>query len=191
MGDWAARCQMRRRLLVVAAAGVTFVVLLFAGQWLLPSVVDWAVTRATAGWAASGLAKLGDDGAWALAGLAATGVLTAGLLRRPTPSQPGAELSRQPGGKVLVGELPHRAWSLQERPDLMAKVLRTLDGRSAAAMVALAGMRGAGKSQLAAQVARECVAAGYDLVAWINAESGVVPGLARLGREGFDSASTM
>jgi tetratricopeptide (TPR) repeat protein len=89
------------------------------------------------------------------------------------------------GGKVLFGEVPHQAWSFQERPDLVAQVWRAMENRTAAALVALSGMPGAGKSQLAAQVARRCVADGYDLVAWINAESGVVPGLARLGREAF------
>ncbi|MBV1854571.1 tetratricopeptide repeat protein [Catellatospora tritici] len=185
MHDWAARWRVRWRLLVVAAAGVTFVVVLFAGQWLLPGVVDWAARWTTAEWAASGLAKLRDDGAWALAGLAATGVLTAGLLRRPNPPQPSSDAPRQPGERVLFGEIPHRAWSFQERPDLTAKVVQALEDRSAAALVALHGMRGAGKSQLAAQVARQCAGHGFDVVAWINAESGVVPELARLGREEF------
>jgi predicted AAA+ superfamily ATPase len=56
-----------------------------------------------------------------------------------------------------------------------------LGGSGAAALVALLGARGAGKSQLAAAHARKCAADGFDLVAWINAETGPVPDLAKLG----------
>ncbi|MBB4750034.1 hypothetical protein BJ964_004195 [Actinoplanes lobatus] len=44
----------------------------------------------------------------------------------------------------------------------------------------VAGSARAGKSQLAAGYARWCLAHGFDLVAWINAESGPVPELAEL-----------
>jgi hypothetical protein len=46
-----------------------------------------------------------------------------------------------------------------------------LGGKGRTALVALPGERGAGKSQLAAAYARQCIRDGYDLVAWINAES--------------------
>ncbi|WP_221623183.1 tetratricopeptide repeat protein [Micromonospora globispora] len=85
------------------------------------------------------------------------------------------------GSEVRVfGAIPQQAWHWQERPDEATALRETLGGKGRTALVALPGERGAGKSQLAATYARRCVADGYDLVAWINTESGPVTGLALL-----------
>jgi hypothetical protein len=53
----------------------------------------------------------------------------------------------------------------------VALLRQALGGKGRTALVALPGERGAGKSQLATAYARQCIRDGYDLVAWINAES--------------------
>ncbi|MFI5590043.1 tetratricopeptide repeat protein [Amycolatopsis sp. NPDC051758] len=85
--------------------------------------------------------------------------------------QPGAVRSR------VFGSIPHRAWRWQPRPREERAVRRALGRHGQAALVALPGARGVGKSQLAAGYVRLCLDRGYDLVAWINAESGLLPEL--------------
>jgi tetratricopeptide (TPR) repeat protein len=88
------------------------------------------------------------------------------------------------GSDVRVfGAIPQPAWHWQERPDEANALREALGGKGRAALVALPGQRGAGKSQLAAAYARRCVAEGYDLVAWINTESGPVTGSALLAEQ--------
>jgi tetratricopeptide (TPR) repeat protein len=84
-------------------------------------------------------------------------------------------------GRVF-GRIPLPAAHFQDRVAETAALGRALRGRGRAALVALPGPRGAGKTQLAAAFARRCDMAGFDLVAWINAESGPVTGLAELAR---------
>ncbi|WP_212831922.1 hypothetical protein [Catellatospora sp. TT07R-123] len=64
----------------------------------------------------------------------------------------------------------------------MAALRSAVAGPGEVALVALPGARGAGKTQLAAVYARDCIKAGFDLVAWLNAESGPVAGLAEIAR---------
>ncbi|GHJ43144.1 tetratricopeptide repeat protein [Catellatospora sp. TT07R-123] len=82
----------------------------------------------------------------------------------------------------VVGQVPLAAAHFQTRSREMNALRRAVGGRGRVALVALPGQRGAGKTQLAAALARECDAAGFDLVAWLNAESGPVAGLAQVAR---------
>ncbi|MBV1854534.1 tetratricopeptide repeat protein [Catellatospora tritici] len=82
----------------------------------------------------------------------------------------------------VVGQVPLGAAHFQARSREMKALRRAVGGRGRVALVALPGQRGAGKTQLAAAFARECDAAGFDLVAWLNAESGPVAGLAQVAR---------
>ncbi|GIH08084.1 tetratricopeptide repeat protein [Rhizocola hellebori] len=81
----------------------------------------------------------------------------------------------------MFGAIPHEAASFQPRPSEQRRLAKALGRRKRAALVALPGARGAGKSQLAAAHARDCVKQGYNLVAWINAEAGPITDLAQLG----------
>lgn len=104
----------------------------------------------------------------------------------------GDHVAGVPDHVAVHGAIPLAAWQFQDRPDESDRLRRALSGRDRVALVALVGARGAGKTQLAAAVARDCVAESYDLVAWINAETGPVAELAtlaqRLGLSGADQS---
>jgi tetratricopeptide (TPR) repeat protein len=84
-------------------------------------------------------------------------------------------------GILVVGDVPLEPAAFQPRAGLMASLERKPEGRMSA-VFAITGIRGVGKTQMAAAYARRRIADGWRLVAWVDAsdEHSVVAGLARV-----------
>jgi tetratricopeptide (TPR) repeat protein len=83
--------------------------------------------------------------------------------------------------QVVVGDIPQVPPGFQPRAGLLAE----LDRGRGPVIRAVTGIQGAGKTQLAAAYARAKLAAGWRLIAWVNAADPVVlrAGLAALAEE--------
>lgn len=97
------------------------------------------------------------------------GGLTPDDLLQPTPEQ------------VIVGEIPGVPKAFVERASF-SRLVQSLDESHVAVVCAMTGMRGVGKTQLAAAHARWKIRTGCEVVGWVNAETegDLVAGLARL-----------
>jgi tetratricopeptide (TPR) repeat protein len=80
------------------------------------------------------------------------------------PGQPSAP--RVAGSRVVLGEIPREPPAFQKRPELLNAIIA---GPRTARVFTLTGLRGAGKSQLAAAYARRRIDENWAVVAWIDA----------------------
>lgn len=83
--------------------------------------------------------------------------------------------------RLVVGDVPQEPAAFQPRAELI-EALESRSGDQVRVVSAVTGIRGAGKTQVAATCARRRIAAGWRLVAWVDAsnEAALLSGLAEV-----------
>ena len=103
-------------------------------------------------------------------------------LRRQDHARPpaGAPAAAIPRGQIVVGEIPCEPPGFVAR-EALGRLAAAMERRSVA-VGAVTGLRGVGKTQLAAAYARQRVSDGWELVGWVPAETSdaLLTGLARV-----------
>jgi tetratricopeptide (TPR) repeat protein len=116
------------------------------------------------------------------AALAAPFVSWAGHDRVGEPGRDAAGLVQgRPAGAVVVGEIPRQPTAFVAR-ETVGRLTAAAGSGQVAVLCAVTGLRGVGKTQVAAAYARDWRNQGWELVAWVNAESRdvLLAGLARV-----------
>ncbi|MET7402030.1 tetratricopeptide repeat protein [Dactylosporangium sp. NPDC005572] len=168
--------RLRRTGIVLAVVAV-----LFAGVailvWWWPS--GWAVPRL--GW------KGTEQAGW-IAGIASGVLSLISTIAAVAAFFPRAVPTQRPGrlvGLVQVGRVPPPAAWLQDRSTRIDLARAARAGRTAVLTQVLSGMGGVGKTQLAAQFARQLAASGeLDVLVWVTAagQDAIVAGYAEAAR---------
>jgi hypothetical protein len=70
----------------------------------------------------------------------------------------------------VVGEIPQQPAAFRDRPEVLAALTGLSAGGRVSVVFAVTGLRGAGKSQIAAACARQRLGEGWPVVAWIDGE---------------------
>ena len=102
----------------------------------------------------------------------AQGAVGAASLTRPAVPLPGddrAGVAVRPG-QVVVGEIPREPAAFVARV-MVSRLAAAAGGGRVAVVCAVTGLRGVGKTQIAAAYARARVGEGWGLVGWVNAET--------------------
>jgi hypothetical protein len=98
-----------------------------------------------------------------------TGVASpAGPHAASTESDPGT--ARNPEPQLVIGQIPHAPLGYIAR-NLVDTLADAVAVAPVAVVCVVTGLRGVGKTQLAAAYARQLIGDGWPLVAWINAET--------------------
>jgi tetratricopeptide (TPR) repeat protein len=150
----------------------------------------FAVTMMICGFAASSVIAywmgLDIEPALAIGGLIGVAIITPLTWWAPLASPPmvqpvptPAEPANDPLPQIVVGDPPGEAVAWQERFEVMERLRVVASSGRTAVVCAVTGQRGIGKTQVAAAYARRCVAEGWPVVVWIEAETagGVLAGL--------------